>query len=61
LTCVRAKGNAVCDACRLRWEMNIFKRILTGIAENVVGVTGSLFIACPLVTLSCMGLFNIWK
>jgi hypothetical protein len=39
LTCVRAKGNAVCDACRLRWEMNIFKRILTGIAEDVVDVS----------------------
>jgi len=39
LTCVRAKGNAVCNACRLGWEMNIFKRILTGIAEEVVGVS----------------------
>jgi len=39
LTCVRAKGNAVRNACRLRWEMNIFKRILTGIAEDVVGVS----------------------
>jgi len=29
----------VCNACRLGWEMNIFKRILTGIAEEVVGVS----------------------
>ena len=39
LSCVRAKGNAVRNACSLRWEMNIFKRIPTGIAEDVVGVS----------------------
>jgi len=26
LTCVRAKGNAVCNACRLGWEMNIIAK-----------------------------------
>jgi len=27
------------SACRLRWKMNIFKRIQTGIAEDLVGVS----------------------
>jgi hypothetical protein len=38
LTCVRAKGNAVCDACRLSWEMNVFIEMLSCFAEDVVGV-----------------------